>query len=349
MQYESIRNSLPQLLLLGFLSLWAISGHAAPKTDTVIFKNGDKLTGEFISMKRGRLSLNTDAAGTIGIDWNKISNMVSDQVIQVEVAKGTRYFGKITPSEESSTIVVFTGSGRRTLEMKDVIRMDPIEGRGIRALDIDLALGYDFAKAGGVKQASIGIDMDYRTLVNIESLRFSTQVTDSNTQESSKRTNLALSHTRLWNNRWFTTGELQFDQNDELGLDLRTSIGGSVGRYRVQSNSMLLSVNAGLQFSRENFTTNIEDIDSIEASFAVNWDWFLFDDPELDLSMTYKVFPSLTESGRIRSELDTTLSWEIIGDLKWALSYYGSWDNQPQSEDASTSDYGINTSLIYDF
>ena len=349
MQYTAIRKCLPLLFLLGSISLWAFPVHAAPKTDTVTFNNGDKLTGEFKSLKRGRLSLSTDAAGTIGIEWNKISSIVSDQIIQVEISDGTRYFGKLTPSDESSNIVVFTGSGRQSLAMTNVINMTPIEGHGIHALDVDLSFGYDFAKAGGVTNASVGIDMDYRTLVNIESLRFSTQITDSNTLESSKRTNLSFGHTRLWSRRWFTTGNLSFDQNDELGLDLRSSLGASVGRYRIQSNSMLLAVNAGLQFSREDLTTNVEDNDSLEATFAINWDWFLFDDPELDLSVSFEVLPSLTQSGRVRSELDTTLSWEIIGDLKWALSYYGSWDNEPQSEDGSTSDYGINTSVVYEF
>ncbi len=349
MQCVTIKKCLPHLLILGSLLLSALPANAAPKTDTVIFKNGDKLTGEFKSLKRGRLNLNTDATGTIGIEWDKVSNVISKQIIQVELTDGTRYFGELTPTEKSSSIVVLTGSGPRSLEMVNIITMTPIEGGGINALEVDLSVGYDFAKAGGVMHGSLGIDMDYRSLIRIESLRFSTLITDSDTQEANKRTNLTLGHTRLWSSRWFTTGSLSFDQNDELGLDLRSSVGGSVGRYRIQSNSMLLSFTGGLQFSRENLTTNVDDIDSFEATFSVSWDWFLFEDPELDLSLEFEVIPSLTEKGRVRSELSTTLSWEIIGNLDWAFSYYGSWDNQPQSVDGATSDYGINTALVYEF
>ena len=349
MQCAVNKKYFPHLFLLGFLSLWALPAIAAPKTDTVVFKNGDKLTGELKSLKRGRLSLNTDATGTIGIEWDKVLNIVSKQIIQVELIDGTRYFGELMPTEDSSSIVVLTGSGPQTVAMKNTITMTPIEGGGLHALDVDLSVGYDFAKAGGVTHASFGIDMDYRSLVRIESLKFSTLITDSDTQDANRRTNLTLRHTRLWNSRWFTTGSLTFDQNDELGLDLRSSVGGSVGRYRIQSNSMLLSFIGGLQYSRENLTTNVDDIDSLEATFSVVWDWFLFEDPELDLSLNIEIIPSLTEKGRVRSELSTTLSWEVIGDLDWALSYYGSWDNQPQSVDGATSDYGINTALVYKF
>jgi hypothetical protein len=153
----------------------------------------------------------------------------------------------------------------------------------------------------------------------------------------------------LWNNRWFTNGTLSFDQNDELGLNLRSSFGSGVGRFFVQSNSMLFSVEGGLQISREDSVAEEDVTDSLEATFSANWDWFLFEDPELDWSTKLQLIPSLTEGGRVRSELDTTLSWEIIGDLKWAFSFYGSWDNQPQSTDGSTSDYGVNTALAYEF
>ena len=191
--------------------------------------------------------------------------------------------------------------------------------------------------------------MDYRSLIRIESIRFSTLVTDSDTQDPSRRTNLGLRHTRLWNNRWFQTSSLSFDQNDELGLNLRSSLGFGGGRYLIQSNSMLLSLEGELQFAREALVAVEEDTDSLEAVFSANWDWFLFQDPDLDWSTRIQVIPSLTEQGRVRGELDTTLSWEIIGDLKWAFSFYGSWDNQPQSTSGATSDYGVNTALSYDF
>ena len=111
--------------------------------------------------------------------------------------------------------------------------MTPIEGTGIHAWDVDASVGYDFAKAGGVKHATLGVNMDYRSLIRIESVRFNTLVTDSDSQDASRRTNLGLRHTRLWDKRWFTTTSLTFDQNDELGLNLRSSLGAGGGRYQL--------------------------------------------------------------------------------------------------------------------
>jgi len=349
MRCDTINRWSPGLLVGVLFSLWALPSNAASKTDIVIFKNGDKLTGEVKSLKRGQLNLNTEATGTIGIEWDKIASVVSKQRIQVEISNGTRYFGSLTSLGNGSSIMVVTDSGPQALETMSIITMTPIEGGGIHALDVDLSVGYDFAKAGGVKHATLGVNMDYRSLIRIESFRFSTVITDSDSQDASRRTNLGLRHTRLWNNRWFSNSSLSFDQNDELGLNLRSTVGAGGGQYLVQSDSMLLSLEGELQFSRENLIAENEDTDSLEVAFSANWDWFLFQDPELDWSTRLQVIPSLTEHGRVRGELDTTLSWEIFGDLKLAFSFYGSWDNQPQSEIGATSDYGVNTALAYDF
>jgi hypothetical protein len=40
----------------------------------------------------------------------------------------------------------------------------------------------------------------------------------------------------------------------------------------------------------------------------------------VDLSARLKAFPSITESGRTRAQLDLSLRWEVITDLFWDLS-----------------------------
>ena len=57
MQGATIRNWFQYPLLVVLLLLWALPASAAPKTDTVVFKNGDRLTGELKSLRRGQLML----------------------------------------------------------------------------------------------------------------------------------------------------------------------------------------------------------------------------------------------------------------------------------------------------
>jgi len=343
------------LSLIAILGATSLPAFAAPKTDIIVFKNGDKLTGEIKSMKRGRLNFNTDATGTISIEWDKIGHIESLQNIQVETNTGTRFFGHLMATEKSGRLVVATNNGPQMLDCARVILMTPIEAKGFGAFDIDVTLGYNFAKAGGVTQANLGFDVDYRTRLRIYSVSASKVINDSDEQAASERANFRVGYKRLFNERWFINSNLNMDQNDELALELRTSVGVAGGRFLVQSNNMILGLQGGLQFSRENLqndpVTGIDpdDVDSIEATFTLGWDWFRFDTPELDWSTSLEVIPSLTESGRVRAEFDTGLKWEIFNDLKWGVEFYSSFDNKPQSETASTSDYGVNTTLTYKF
>ena len=342
-------HNFASLLLIALLGTLSLPVYAAPKTDIIIFNNGDRLTGELKSLQRGRLNLNTDATGTIAIEWDKIARVISNQNVQVETSSGARYFGHLIQTEKTGRVVVETEDGPQILDAARVIVMTPIESEWMSAVDIDLTVGYNFAKAGGVKQGTIGIDAKYRTRRRIYSVTASTTTNDSDTQEASERSNFGLDYKALWQNRWYVNGNLNVDQNDELGLNLRTSVGGGGGRFLIQSNSMLLGLEAGLQVSRENLIAEPEDVDSVEAKFGVDWDWFLFDDPELDWSTQLEVFPNLSEWGRVRANLDTSLKWEMISDLKWGISLYSSFDNQPQSAEGATSDYGVNTTLTYEF
>ena len=342
-------HTFASLLLIALILTLSSPASAAPKTDIVIFKNGDKLTGELKSLQRGRLNLNTHATGTIGIEWDKIASVISNQNVQVETNSGARYFGHLGKSEKSGRVVVETVDGPQMLDNARVIIMTPIESKGLNAFDIDLSVGYNFAKAGGVKQATVGVDVNYRTRKRIYSVTASTTTNDSDTQDSSDRANFGVDYKRLWQNRWYVNGGLSMTQNDELGLNLRTSIGGGGGRFLVQSNNMILGLQANLQYSQENLILEEEDTTSIEALLSLDWDWFRFDNPEFDWSTSLEVIPNLSDWGRVRANFDTALQWEMINDLKWGISFYSSYDNQPQSTEGSTSDYGVITTLTYEF
>ena len=60
------------------------------------------------------------------------------------------------------------------------------------------------------------------------------------------------------------------------------------------------------------------------------------------------VLPSLTQSGRVRSNLDLSVKREFFEDLFLNLSLYYSTDNKAP-DDASADDWGVVTSVEYQF
>lgn len=337
----------------GFVSLaWMLllaSQDATAGTDVVEFVNGDRLTGEAKSLDRGRLKFDTDATGVISIEWKEVAFLSIGDSVQVETQDGDRYFGPLRRSENAREIIVETEKGTTRLEGAVVVAMDQIDGAGIRNIDLSVSVGYNYTNASNVTQFNVGVDTAYRTRERILSGNFASSISNSTGNDSSQRQTLSMNYTRLRARRWLNDGGLSFDRNDELDLNLRTSLSAGGGRILLQTNSSNLVLKGGLKATRENNADQPENLNSLESYGLIDWEWFRYDSPKLDLSTSFEIIPSLTESGRVRGEFDITLSWEMIGDLSWQLDLYDSYDNKPQSDTTPRNDYGITTSLSYDF
>jgi len=350
--------------LIAALTAISLPAIAVGQTDIVIFVNGDRLTGEFKSLERGRLRFKTAATDTISIEWDNVARLSSNQNIQVETENGARYLGHLSATADENRLVVEMSSGPVVLETVHVILMVPIEERGLDRIDGDISAGYTFAKAKGVKTTNLSADLNYRTESRIFMLDYDTLVTDSNEDDredddegASEDLSLALEYRRLLANRWLAGVIVRFERNNELGLDLRTSIGAGGGRILHQSNNSSLSLTGGLFASRED--TVVQDIslqgevdkveDYLEASLNLTWDWFRYDTPELDLMTTLQIFPNLTKSGEYRGEFEIELKWEIIEDFFWSLSFTDSYDSKVDELEGEKNDYSIITSVGWDF
>ena len=176
-----------------------------------------------------------------------------------------------------------------------------------------------------------------------------TVLTDSATNDASQRQSLDLDYKRLLKNRWLLATTVSLNRNDELGIDMRTSVGGGGGRILRQTDHSSLILEGGLQATREDLTGSTTDEETFEAYATLTWDWFRYDAPELDLSTTFEIIPNLSDTGRVRGELDIKLKWEMIEDLFWQLEFYESYDSRPVAAGAEQNDYGVITSLGYDF
>lgn len=114
------------LLILALASTAALG---APKTDIVVFHNGDRLTGEVKGLDRGQLSLNTDAAGTVSIEWARLVSVDSRQILQIELTSGMRYTGQAAAASGPGKLRLTPQDGgeAREFAFADVVRMDPID------------------------------------------------------------------------------------------------------------------------------------------------------------------------------------------------------------------------------
>ena len=99
----------------------------ADKTDIVILKNGDRITGEIERLQAGLLKVSTDAMGTIVIEWRYIAQVLSNGYQSVDTTDGRRYLGKLTSLEEGEVIGVQTRNELIELQPNELFTAWPVE------------------------------------------------------------------------------------------------------------------------------------------------------------------------------------------------------------------------------
>lgn len=352
-----------------FVSLILVSVLATPafareKSDVIWMTNGDRITGEIKQLEHGKLRLSTDSFGEVRIEWDDISRIESDFEFQFERTDGTRVTGNISKTPEQQTITLTNQEQTVAFAHESVVRIAQIEDTFWNRLQGSLSFGYSFTKASNVAQGNLDFRATHRTEIRSFSLAGSTIITSDQEDEGTQRSNLDFSMSRFRANRWFNSYLIGFESNDELGLDLRSSIGVGLGRYLIQTNNSELALLAGLVGTAESLQLNDEDEastqpvpsepsvssqESLEGLLGLEYSRYVYDHPAVDLSARLKAFPSITDSGRTRAQLDLSLRWEVITDLFWDVSYYNSYDSDPPSASESTSDYGVITSIGYSF
>ena len=338
----------PGFLLL-LLSCLAVLPAQAQKLDTVVLINGNSVTGEVKSLEFGRLRYSTDSMGTVNIDWEDIVNVVSPQTFQVELTDGTRYFGRLLPTESRFHIEVDTFDGNRVFESPRVVRITPIETEEsfISRLDGSFSFGIQTQKSSGITTANLATDVSYRARAYLVGLRLNSSTTSQPNEADTARQNVNFNYQRFRGNRWFTDWFTSWERNDELGIASRTSVGGAMGRYLVQNNSSLLSVTAGVQGAQSVFTGEDDSTTEAEGRIQVRYQHRNLV-PEGSFNFTSTIFPLLEDFSQYRVESDLSLRREVWEDLFWELAVGFSYLSVPPT-DAESTDYTATTSLGYSF
>ena len=327
------------------------ASRAAPKTDVVYFNNGDRLTGEIKGLEKGRLELSTSTAGTVNIEWDKIARIETGQYLDLETSSGAHYHGQV-PGEQQPGSVRLGIDGEAAAEplaMTDIVRIAPIEqGSLVKRLDGYLSMGFNYTKADNQTEFDFSGGVSSRNEFREWSLDGQATLNAQSTARTTSMYDVTLANKRFMENRWFGQFFGSVQGNEELGLNIREILGAGIGRYVAQDMHHEWYLVAGLAYDREDFESQpIQN--SLEGVLSTQYSFFQYDTPKRSIDLGLSVFPSLTESGRVRAEADIGWKIELVEDFFFDLSFYGSYDSDADPAASSNSDYGVVTSLGYTF
>ena len=320
---------------------------SAQRTDVVTLGNGDRITGEVIKLERGRLEFKTDDAGTLYLEWDKLASVVAKRFVEIETRDGLRYFGLLAPGP-ARTLAVSRPEGDIALPMPDVTSITPIGRSFWRKLDGSVDVGYNYTQSSGIGTFTLNSDTIYRKPAFQARVAASIALTQTDDSERDDRATLDLSYLRYPWQRWFFAAVGRFETNESLGIVLRSQVGGAVGPRLINSNRAQLSLGAGIAVNNEQ-GVDVEATQNVEAIFLFQTSYFTYDRPKTNFDLGVQYYPSLSNPGRHRVQLDMSVKRELLPDFFVALTIYNAYDNRPPNALADRNDVGVVASIGWSY
>jgi len=338
--------SRPLVAILFLATLWLSytvgAGDArADKTDVLYLDNGDRITCEVMSLKRGKLTVKTDAASTITLKWERIVRLESRYWFLVKTSSGQLHYGQIPASGQDELLLVSFQGRAVSLQMANVVEITKIKYDFWNKFDLSFSLGLNYTKATELFQMNIDARAAYRGRIHSGDTRWDSAVTDQEEGKTNRRHDFSLNYRRLMNGRLSVTANGGWQRNDELGLAARILGGMGLSVNLIQQTSYELIVSGGANINKEWASVDNQTENNVEARFSLAFAVFQFETPKTDITIAGSYLPSLTTRERRRVEIDATIRREIFKDFFVELRYYESYDSQPPPGALAKSDRGL--------
>jgi len=213
-----------------------------------------------------------------------------------------------------------------------------------------ISLGTIYSKGNQSTQYSLAASTEYVRERWNTGARLDSNLSKSTGTTASTRNSLAFSVLHLMSKKnWFYEGVGGLLQSSEQGIALQTLLGGGVGRYLKNTNQTSIQLLGGVGWQDTTYQHANTPIQHQNAAAALIYvDARLFKFSKTNLDATVGILPAVTDPGRVRINANSSYYIKLISDLKWNISFYGNWDNQPP-QGFSGSDYGVSSGLSWTY
>ena len=278
--------------------------------------------------------------GIISIKWEEVVQLRSNKTFQVALQDGQILLTKLDS--------VFFET--QNIGLDEIVEILQIKNMFWKRLYGDVNLGFNYTKSNDIFQFNFSSSIAYRIpkwetgfrLNNVESR-------SSNDTITSKKQDATASVLKTLDKRYYLMSYLGWERNTELGLENRYLLTGGAGKIIFNDNNKRMLAGGGLSFNREQFNDSSSFINNLEAMGIIEFKKFHYTFPKININAQLNVYPSLSDWGRIRMNLQANTSIEIFKDFSVGFTFYDNFDNRPSSNAASENDFGLTFSVTYTF
>lgn len=330
------------------LSLLCLGLFAQQRKDTVFFNNGSRVIGKLKKIRLGVITFDPDDANDITVQQRKVRSLgAASQIFRVETVDKRLLYGVIMPDTVPQFVRVGFGTSVETLHVEELFNVYPFSEKFRRNITGSIGVGYNYTRSSGFGRFNLDGTLKYLSKKHEFSSTLSGIYSQTDSGFTRDREDLNIRDNYYFSTDVFVTGFLAYQKNIEIGLNRRFQEGVGMGDKLITSKKVLVWAMAGVVLNQEQ---NIDgDASGVltEGFTQLQANMFKFTKPEVNMSFRQTVYVGFTDWGRIRTDGQIDLTWEMISDLKLNLQLYNNYDSRPPTAGVSKVDYGIVFGIKY--
>jgi putative salt-induced outer membrane protein YdiY len=300
---------------------------AAASADEVVLRNGDRITGKLQELIDGKLSIETEYAGTVKIEWSKVESLSTDGPVYLKIG-----------DNEVRATVSESESGTARLESADLATTESVELSRLKSMSYEKKPAVKVSGRANIGASSSSGNTntdqfhgDLEVVIRSEKNRVvfgaegNKNKTDGTETESNWLGYFAYDH--FISQKWYAYASASAENDKFKDINLRTTIGAGAGYQFFETKTTNLGMELGASYVNTDYI-DAEDDDYPAGRWAMNYTQ-AFWDSKLEFFNTDSVHVSLEDSNSYFLRTRTGLRFPLVDRLISTLQYNYDYDNNP--------------------
>jgi hypothetical protein len=354
------------VFVMYLLTLAMLAGTAS--ADTITLKSGDHVTGTITGADSKTVTVKTDFAGEIKVNWTSVQEITGDTTLYVLTPDKRTVSGSITIA--GTDIVIHSkadGDVHVPLDKLSVVRSPDAQAAYEKSLHPPFtanwkgAVNAGFALARGnadTTNLNFGFAGGRKTLNDQITLKASSVYADNNGVGGGVTANEILGEGRYDRNAYddliFGFVDGSFTHNALQGLNLQSIYTLGLGWHAIHSERTTLDVLGGINYTRQSYgqvegsTTPTPGVNRNLVGATLGED-FKHNFGPTTVSQDFNFYPDLSDAGQYNFALDAEADTKISKWLGWQVTFSDRYVSNPPIAGTKSNDVVFSTGLTASF
>src|SRR5271157_4251451 len=314
--------------------------------EQVTLKNGDRLTGTILNVSDKKLTIKTEHAGTVTIDWDAVAQFSSEQPMVVTRTDKQVVSGAVNTKD--SEVVVNATSGTQTIPMADVavMRSPADQAAYEKSLHPGMLEGwvgggnFGLALARGnsdTTNLALGFNAARPTTTDKWTIQavslYSTSTANNVTTTTANALGGFIRYDHNLTPKLFAFGLFAGSYDHAQDLDVRVSPSGGLGYHAIASKVTTLDLLGGFGYTYENYSSGYNGsttgVTNNLTSATIGDEFNHKFTPNTSVFQDLYFFPYLNENGNYRGVFDFGISSKLYRAITWNLNFGDRYNSKP--------------------